>query len=114
MSTNHLASGVTPGDLTVPPWPAIPDEVHAVAERLGVGRYLLAVIAFTVEIFGSLSDARVVPDPEVPDDVHIIFHVPVAGNVDQILEKDMLWSRRLLATIPRAPRVFAIAMDYQG
>ena len=56
MSTNQLDRGVVPGVLTVPPYAAISDEVLATAERLGVGRYLPAVIAFTVEIFGSFSE----------------------------------------------------------
>ncbi len=89
----------------------ISDEVLATVERLRVAQYLPAVIAFTREIFGSFSDARVIPDPEVPDDVHIIFDVPVTGSVDDLLDKDGRWSRRLHATIPRAPRIFSIAMD---
>ena len=56
---------------------------------------------------------RVVPDPEISDFVHIIFDVPVTGSVDDLLDKDTRWSRRLHATIPRAPRVFSIAMDYK-
>ena len=58
MSTNQLDRGVVPGGLAVPPCPAVSDEVLAAAERLGVGRYLPAVIEFTLEIFGSFSDAR--------------------------------------------------------
>ena len=113
MSTNQLDRGTVPGVIAVPPRPAISDEVLASAERLGVGRYLPDVIAFTLEIFGGFSDARVVPDPEIADFVHIIFDVPVTGSVDDLLGKDMLWCRRLLATIPRAPRIFSIAMNYQ-
>ncbi len=89
------------------------DEVLATAERLGVGRYIPDVIAFTLEVFGSFSDIRVEPDPEAHDDVHIIFDVPVTGSVDDLLDKDRRWSRRLHATIPRAPRIFSIAMSYQ-
>lgn len=113
MSMNQLDFGVAPHVLAIPPGPAIPDDVRVAAERLGVGRYLSHVAEFTLEIFGSFGEARVVPDPEVPDDVHIIFDVPVTGSADEILKKDMLWSRRLLATIPRAPRVFSVAMNYQ-
>ncbi len=113
MSTNQLDRGVVPGVLAVPLPPEISDEVLATVERLGVGRYLPAVTAFTLEIFGRFSDVRVVPDPEAPDDVHIIFDVPVTGSVDDLLDKDLRWSRRLHATIPRAPRIFSIAMDYR-
>ena len=113
MSANQLDRGVEPGVLAVPPRPAISDEVLAAAERLGVGRYLPTVVEFTVEIFGSFSDVRVIPDPEISDFVHIIFDVPVTGSVNDLLDKDRRWSRRLHATIPRAPRIFSIAMDYR-
>jgi len=55
----------------------------------------------------------VVPDPKATDVVHIIFDVPVKGSIDELLEKDSRWSRRLHVTIPRAPRIFSIAMDYK-
>ncbi len=113
MDTNQLDRGAMPGVIAVPPLPAISDEVLATAERLAVGKYLPEVIAFTLEVFGSFTDVRVVPDPEVPDDVHIIFDVPVTGSVEDLLAKDRRWSRRLHAAIPRAPRIFSIAMDYK-
>jgi hypothetical protein len=113
MSTNQLDSSLLPDTFAIPPRPVVSREVSAAADRLGVGRYLSDVVGFTLEIFGSFSDARVVPDPEVPDDLHIVFDVPVTGSVDDLVDKDLHWHRRLLATIPRAPRVFAIAMSYQ-
>ena len=66
----------------------------AAASRLGVGQYLDEVVAFTVEIFGSFSDVQLVPDPEVSDWEHIVFEVPVTGDVDNILEMDQRWARR--------------------
>ncbi len=113
MSTNQLDRGTAPGVMAVPPRPAISDEVLVTAERLAVGRFFPEVNSFTLEIFGSFSDVRVVPDPEAPDDVHIIFDVPVTGSVEDLLDKDRRWSRRLHATIPQAPRIFSIAMDYK-
>jgi hypothetical protein len=62
---------------------------------------------------GGFSEVRVVPDPEISDFVHIIFDVPVTGSVDDLLDKDTRWSRRLHAAILRAPRVFFIAVNYQ-
>jgi hypothetical protein len=88
------------------------DEIRAAAERLGVGQYLDDVAAFTVEIFGSFSNVELVPDPEVADWEHIVFSVSVSGEMDDVLEKGRSWSRRLLAAIPRAPRVFTYVMDY--
>lgn len=113
MSTNQADHGIVPDVLAIPPPSTISAEVLATAERLGVGQYIPAVTAFTLEIFGGFADVRVVPDPEVPDDVHIIFEVPVTGSVDDLLDKDRRWSRRLHVAIPRAPRIFSIAMDYK-
>ena len=113
MSTNQLDRGTAPGVVAVPPLSAISDKVLATAERLAVAGYLPDVTSFTLEIFGSFLDVRVVPDPEAPDDVHIVFDVPVTGSVEDLLDKDRRWSRRLHAAIPRAPRIFSIAMDYK-
>ncbi len=87
MSTNQVDRGAAPGVLAIPPRPVISDEVLNAADRLGVRRYLPAVIAFTVEIFGSYSDVQIVPDPEVPDWEQIIFNVPVTGEVEYLLDK---------------------------
>ena len=114
MSTSQINDPTTASSLALPPSATVSDDVRAAAERLGVGRYLDDVVAFTVEIFGAFSNVELVPDPEVPDWEHIVFEVPVTGSVDDLLDKDQRWSRRLLATIPKAPRVFSFDMDYQG
>src|SRR5262249_24531029 len=107
MSTSHIHSDFSPTTVTVVSTPEISQEVREAAERLGVGQYLEQVVAFTVEIFGSFSNVEVVPDPEVPDWEHIIFNVPVKGEVEDVLDQSTRWSRRLHTTIPRAPRVFS-------
>jgi hypothetical protein len=112
MSTNQFVDTMAAGAVVLLPPPPVSDEVRAAAERLGVGRYLDDVVAFTVEIFGSFVSLELVPDPEVPDWEHIIFEVPVRGKMDDIFERGKRWSRRLRETIPRAPRVFSYVVDY--
>jgi hypothetical protein len=113
VSTSHIHSDVTPTAVTVVSTPEIPREVREAAERLGVGQYFDKVAAFTIEVFGSIEAVHVAPDPEIPGYEYIAFAVPVTGTVENILEKDRRWSRRLLATIPKVPRIFAIDMDYK-
>ena len=113
MSTNQVDRGAASGVFAIPSRPAISDEVPATAERLGVGQYLATVIAFTVEIFGSFRMRVSCPIPKFLTLCISSSMCPVTGSVDDILGKDMLWCRRLLATIPRAPRIFSIAMNYQ-
>jgi hypothetical protein len=113
MSTNQLDGVAMPTVVAVPPPPAISDDVRAAADRLGVGQYFDEVIAFTVEIFGSFLSVELEADPEVPDWEHITFDVPVTGTAEAISEQQTAWCRRLLATIPRAPRVYSIVMSYQ-
>jgi hypothetical protein len=112
MSTSQIHSDLPSNAVTVVSSPEIPREVREAANRLGVGQYLDAVVSFTVEIFGSFSNVEVVPDPEVPDWEHIVFNVPVKGEVEDVLEQSTRWSRRLISTIPRAPMVFTFLMDY--
>ncbi len=113
MNTNQLHHDATSGVVPLPPSCAVSDEVHDAAERLGVGQYLARVVDLTVEIFGSFLNVELVPDPEVPDWEHIIFDVPVTGTAESISEKQTTWCRRLVATIPRVPRVYSIVMSYQ-
>jgi hypothetical protein len=100
------------GVVVVPP--TVSREVVETAQCLGVARYLPEVVAFTAEIFDGISDVRVEPDPEIPEEVFIIFDVPVTESVEDILDKERKWSRRLLAAIPRAPRPFSLAVDYRS
>ncbi|MGO8749660.1 MAG: hypothetical protein ACLQNE_27205 [Thermoguttaceae bacterium] len=89
------------------PVAVIPPEVHETAVRLGVLKYLPQVIDLTREIFGSFSRVTVSEDPEFGD-THIIFHVPAQGTIEEDLDKDEQWGRRMLEIIPRSPQVYLV------
>ena len=93
--------------IVVPIHPAsvIPPEVHETAVRLGVLKYLPQVIDLTREIFGGFSRVTVSEDPEFGD-INIVFHVPAQGTIEEDLDKDKQWGRRMLAIIPRSPQVY--------
>ncbi len=91
----------------------IPAEVYDTAARLGVAQYLQKVIDLTREIYGGFSAVSVSVDPEIPDDTHIVFRVPVRGSIDEALDMDEEWGRRILEIIPRSPQVYLPSLDFQ-
>ena len=90
----------------------IPPDVLETAARLGVLRYMEEVIHLTSEIFGTFSRVSVSEDPEFVGDIHIIFHVPARGTVEEELDREDEWGRRLLQIIPRSPQVYLVFVDY--
>jgi hypothetical protein len=86
---------------------AIPPEVLATAARLGVLQSLPQVIDLTREIFGSFSRVTVSEDPEFGD-THVIFHVPAQRTIEEDLDKDEQWGKRMLEIIPRSPQVYLV------
>ena len=84
---------------------AIPSEARETAARLGVLQHLPQVIDLTREVFGSFSCVTVSEDPEFGDS-HIIFHVPVQRTIEEDLDKDGQWGKRMLEIIPRSPQVY--------
>ena len=68
-------------------------------------QYLPQVIDLTREIFGSFSRVTVSENPEFGN-VNIMFHVPAQGTIEEDLEKDEEWGKRMLEIIPRSPQVY--------
>ena len=91
--------------MPIHPAAVIPPEVHETAARFGVLQYLPQVIDLTREIFGSFSPVTVSEDPEFGD-THILFHVPAQRTIEEDLDKDGQWGRRMLEIIPRSPQVY--------
>ena len=91
----------------IDPAAVIPPEVHETAGRFGVLHYLPQVIDLTREIFGSFSRVTVTEDPEFGD-TRIIFHVPAQRTIEEDLDKDEEWGKRMLAIIPRSPQVYLV------
>ena len=88
--------------------------VHETAARLGVSLHLPQVIDLTREIFGTFSRVTISEDPEFVGDVHILFHVPANGTIEEQLDKDEQWGRRLLEIIPRSPQVYLIFPEFSS
>ena len=105
MTTRATDATDSPIVVPIPPAAVIPPEVHETAARLGVLKYLPQVIDLTREIFGSFSRVTVSADPDFGD-VNIMFHVPAQDTIEEDLDKDKKWGRRMLAIIPRSPQVY--------
>ena len=105
MATRHTDATDSPSVVPVHPAAVTPPEVHETAARLGVLQYLPQVIDLTREIFGSFSRVTVSEDPEFGD-THIIFHVPARPTIEEDLDKDVEWGKRMLEIIPRSPQVY--------
>lgn len=104
--TTRSADSVSPSiPLGIPSADAMPAEVLETAARLGVSQHLQKVIDLTREIYGGFSDVSVSIDPEVGD-THIIFHAPADCSIDEALDMDESWDRRILEIIPRSPQVY--------
>ena len=114
MTTRSAVSDTPAAVLPLPPTDAIPAEVYEAAARLGVSQYLAQVIELTREIYGGFSRVWVAVDPEFADDAHIVLNAPVTCSVEQALDKDMEWGRRLMKIIPHSPRVYLASTEFRS
>ena len=113
MATQSADSIPAASVIAVPAGDVISDEVRETAARLGVLQYLPELIALTKEIYGGFTDITVSDDPEVGD-THIVFKVPVSCSIDEALDMDLEWGRRLRKIIPRCPRVYLTSTVFQS
>jgi hypothetical protein len=114
MTTRSTDSLSPPVFIQVQTGDAIPAEVSEAAARLGVAQYLPQVVDLTREIYGGFSRVSIYEDPEFEDETHILFHVPVNCSIEQALDKDLEWGRRLLQIIPRSPRVYMPSLEFRS
>ncbi len=111
--TTRSADSVT-SSVVVPVSPAdvIPQEVYETARRLGVLQYLPQVIEITAEVYGGFSEVSVSFDPEVGDE-HIEFRVPADCTIEEALDLDEEWDRRIAKIIPRSPQVYLTSVEFK-
>jgi hypothetical protein len=114
MLTQSDVSQMSTAVVSMPVADSVPAEVHETAARLGVSQYLSQVIDLTREIYGGFARVWVSVDPEFADDTHIVFDAPVAGSVEEALDKDRQWGQRLMQIIPRSPRVYLVSTDFRS
>jgi hypothetical protein len=90
----------------------ISEEVREEATRRRVAQYLPQVIDLTREIYGGFTDVFVSTDPENPEDSNIVFRVQVRCSIEEALDMDLAWGRRLRQIIPRYPRVYIPSREF--
>jgi hypothetical protein len=118
MTTRSTDSIHSPVTVPVQPAVVIPPDVHEMAARLGVSQYLPQIIDLTREIFGTFSRVTVLEDPEFLGDDHIIFHVPANctndedRDIEEQLDKENAWGKRMLEIIPRSPQVYLVFAEF--
>ena len=98
----------------MPPATGIPSEVLEMAARLDVLKHLPEVIKLTREVFGDFTHVTAMEDPECLGDDHIEFHVRANGSIDEILDKEEQWGRRMQEIIPRSPQVYLVFSDFRS
>jgi hypothetical protein len=111
MSTRPAESIEAPVAVAVPPSVPIPLEAQETAARLGVLQHLPRVIDLTREIFGSFSQVTLSEDPDAGD-AHVLFHVPAKGSVEEVLDREEKWGRRMMEIIPRSPQVYLVFSEF--
>jgi hypothetical protein len=89
------------------------------AENLGVDRppplelrqLCRQVAGFTAELFPGAMGVEVRVDPEIPDDLYLVFQVGATASVDEIVQRDAEWHRRLVGVARRWPGMFRLSID---
>ena len=111
MATQSTNSIDIPIAVAVPASVPISLEVRELASTLGVLQFLPRVIDLTREVFGSYSAVTLSEDPDAGD-AHVIFHVPAVGSVDEVLDHEAEWGRRIMEIIPSSPQVYLVFSEF--
>jgi hypothetical protein len=69
-------------------------EILEEVARLGLAEHFPAVVALTRGLFGEF-EVQVEEDPEIANWYDVVFRVRVGGTIDEILDKDQHWHRRI-------------------
>jgi len=91
--------------------PAIPAEVTAAVARLGLANTFPQVIELTRELFGSEFRVSVEEDPEIASWFDVVFTVHARDDIDEILEKNTCWHRRLPHETAGAGAAFCLSIE---
>jgi len=105
MTTRSTDAINSPIVVPIHPTAIISPEVHETAARCSVLQHLPRVIDLTLEVFGSYSRVTISEDPDFGD-THIIFHIPAQRTIEEDLEKEDEWGKRMMEIIPRSPQVY--------
>jgi hypothetical protein len=97
--------------LATPIQSAVPAEIFAEVARLGLGEHFPLVVQLTRELFGEDFGISVEQDPEIGNWFDVVFTVRTGGTMDEILEKNTLWHRRLPHATTGAGGAFCLSID---
>ncbi len=87
-------------------------EVLAEARRLGLAEQLPLVVQLTRELFGDLS-IGVERDAEIDHWSDLVFSVRATGSMEEILDLNTQWHRRLPHATTEARGAFCLSIDEQ-
>ena len=77
----------------------VPPEIRDEVARLGLAEQFPQVVELTRELFGDF-EIEISEDPEIPNCSYVSFEVRMRGTVEDCVQKNSEWIRRL----PRCPR----------
>ena len=97
--------------LAMPIPPVVPAEVFAEVARLGLGEHFPLVVQLTRDLFGEDFEISVEQDPEIVNWFDVVFTVRTSGTMDEILDKNTLWHRRLPHATTDAGGAFCLSID---
>lgn len=89
---------------------AIPVEIQDEVARLGLAEQFPQVVELTRELFGDF-EIVISEDPEIPDCSYVSFEVRMRGTVEQSVQKNSEWIRRLPRCPTQAPGAFCLGIE---
>jgi hypothetical protein len=90
---------------------AISAEVFAEVARLGLADQFPEAIALTRELFGDFT-IEISVDPEIYNCSYVTFVIHTEGTVDDSVQKESEWIRRLPRWPTQAPGSFCISVNF--
>ena len=110
ISTRSLGTFSLP-PTAIPISSSVSAEVFAEVARLGLGEQFPLVLQLTRDLFGEDFGISVEQDPEIGYWFDVVFTVQTSGTMDEILEKNTLWHRRLPHATTDASGAFCLSID---
>ena len=97
--------------VAIPISSSVSEEIFTEVARLGLGEQFPLVLQLTRDLFGEDFGISVEQDPEIGYWFDVVFTVQTSGTMDEILEKNTLWHRRLPHATTDAGGAFCLSID---
>lgn len=89
---------------------SIPQPVLELADELGIGGSLYAILDVTQEMFPGPVIAETGYDPEWPEDRWITFMVEDESDFKESVQREIEWNRRVLEMVPDRARSVGLSV----